>query len=68
MGRFWPTALHPFTDVSTGSGDSYLDREGRLILLQTTNVCYGADFVRFTPESRRGSDRSRESVVDPTET
>ena len=32
------------------------------------DVRYRADFVRITPESRRGSGRSRESVVDPKAT
>jgi hypothetical protein len=32
------------------------------------DVRYRADFVRFTPESRRGSGRSRESEVDPERT
>jgi hypothetical protein len=32
------------------------------------HVGYRADLVRFTPESRRGSGRSRESEVDPKPT
>ncbi len=32
------------------------------------DVRYRADFVRFTPESRRGSGKSRESEVDPEQT
>ncbi len=32
------------------------------------DVYFRADFVRSTPESRRGSGRSRESVVDPKAT
>jgi len=65
---YGPTRANPFTDVSTGSGDNNLDRTDRLILLQTTHVCFGPDFVRLPLKSRRGSGRSRESVVDPTET
>ncbi len=34
----------------------------------SAEVRYRADFVRFTPESRRGSGRSRESEVDPLRT
>jgi hypothetical protein len=32
------------------------------------DVRYRADFVRFTPQSRRGSGRPRESVPDPQRT
>ena len=38
MGGAWPTTPSPFTDVSTGSGDSSLKHVCRLDTLQTTNV------------------------------
>ncbi len=42
--------------------------DGLSLLCLPADVCFSPDLVRFTPESRRGSGRSRESEVDPTRT